>query len=151
MQADASSPTHIVGEIKGLTPGEHGFHVHAFGDTTNGCISAGPHFNPFNKTHAGPKDENRHVGDLVSTFGILCGFNFRLQGNVIAGDDGVAHIDITDKQITLIGSNTVVGRSMVVHEKRDDLGVFIVNFLSYFFITLQSHLVVNPVLSRSRR
>ncbi len=59
--------------------------------------------------------------------------NFRLQGNVTAGGDGVAHIDITDKQITLIGVNTVVGRSMVVHEKRDDLGACIMSL--YYFLS----------------
>ncbi|XP_068756940.1 uncharacterized protein [Montipora capricornis] len=97
----------IHGEVKGLTPGLHGFHVHQFGDGTNGCTSAGPHFNPAGKLHGGPEDEQRHYGDL---------------GNIIADDTGVAKVDITDRLVTLVGNNSVVGRTIVVHAKEDDLG-----------------------------
>ncbi|MCI17627.1 superoxide dismutase, partial [Trifolium medium] len=43
--------THVTGKITGLAPGLHGFHIHALGDTTNGCNSTGPHFNPLKKDH----------------------------------------------------------------------------------------------------
>lgn len=42
---------------------------------------------------------SRHVGDL---------------GNVTAGADNVAKIDITDKVITLTGPFSIIGRTMVV-------------------------------------
>lgn len=37
----------ITGTIKGLSQGLHGFHVHDKGDLSQGCDSAGPHFNPY--------------------------------------------------------------------------------------------------------
>jgi hypothetical protein len=40
--------------ITGLAPGAHGFHIHEKADFFNGCISAGPHYNPHNVTHGGP-------------------------------------------------------------------------------------------------
>ncbi|KXJ17103.1 superoxide dismutase [Cu-Zn] [Exaiptasia diaphana] len=97
----------ITGEVTGLTEGKHGFHIHQFGDYTNGCTSAGSHFNPFKKDHAGPEDADRHVGDL---------------GNIVAGADKVAKVDITDGQVTLLGEHSVIGRSVVVHVGEDDLG-----------------------------
>ncbi|KAG6533164.1 hypothetical protein ZIOFF_007030 [Zingiber officinale] len=55
---EGDGPTTITGSITGLKPGLHGFHVHALGDTTNGCMSTGPHFNPTGKEHGAPEDEN---------------------------------------------------------------------------------------------
>ncbi|XP_003737085.1 superoxide dismutase [Cu-Zn] [Galendromus occidentalis] len=97
----------VTGEVTGLKEGKHGFHVHQYGDTTNGCVSAGAHFNPTNKTHGGPSDEERHVGDL---------------GNLIADKDGKAKVDIVDKLIALEGAHCIIGRSLVVHADEDDLG-----------------------------
>ncbi|XP_073011830.1 superoxide dismutase [Cu-Zn], chloroplastic [Typha latifolia] len=100
-------PTTVKVRVAGLTPGRHGFHLHEFGDTTNGCISTGPHFNPNGMTHGAPEDEVRHAGDL---------------GNIVANSEGVAEATIVDNQIPLSGSNSVVGRAFVVHELEDDLG-----------------------------
>ena len=36
----------IHAELSGLTPGLHGFHIHEWGNLTNGCVTAGPHYNP---------------------------------------------------------------------------------------------------------
>nr|GME01795.1 superoxide dismutase [Cu-Zn], chloroplastic [Ipomoea batatas] len=104
---DADGPTTVKVRITGLTPGPHGFHLHEFGDTTNGCISTGPHFNPNGLTHGAPEDEVRHAGDL---------------GNIVANAEGVAEATIVDSQIPLSGPNSVVGRALVVHELEDDLG-----------------------------
>ncbi|XP_050142938.1 superoxide dismutase [Cu-Zn] isoform X1 [Malus sylvestris] len=104
---EGDGPTTVTGSVSGLKPGLHGFHVHALGDTTNGCMSTGPHFNPAVKEHGAPEDEVRHAGDL---------------GNITAGDDGTATFTIVDKQIPLAGPDSIIGRAVVVHADPDDLG-----------------------------
>ncbi|GFP81893.1 superoxide dismutase [cu-zn] 1 [Phtheirospermum japonicum] len=104
---EGDGSTIVKGSLSGLKPGLHGFHVHALGDTTNGCMSTGPHFNPDGKEHGAPEDEHRHAGDL---------------GNITVGDDGKAEFEIVDKQIPLTGPNSIIGRAVVVHADPDDLG-----------------------------
>ncbi|KAI8868474.1 superoxide dismutase [Cu-Zn] [Ramicandelaber brevisporus] len=106
-QTGDDAPTAIKGRLTGLADGLHGFHVHEWGDTTNGCVSAGQHFNPFGKKHGAPDADERHVGDL---------------GNVKV-IDGVATVDISDSQIKLCGKHSAVGRTLVVHAQEDDLGL----------------------------
>ncbi|XP_020548659.1 superoxide dismutase [Cu-Zn]-like [Sesamum indicum] len=89
---EGDGPTTVTGNLSGLKPGLHGFHVHALGDTTNGCMSTGPHFNPAGKEHGAPDDEVRHAGDL---------------GNVTVGEDGTASFTIVDNLIPLSGPNSI--------------------------------------------
>jgi Cu-Zn family superoxide dismutase len=95
-------------ELSGLTPGKHGFHVHEFGDCSAADLaSAGAHFNPTTKPHAGPDATERHVGDM---------------GNAEADSSGNAKLDYVDHHISLTRDKTsVIGRSVVVHAKPDDL------------------------------
>lgn len=58
---DNSMECKISYHITGLTPGKHGFHIHEKADFSNGCVSAGPHFNPHNVTHGGPGKFKEHV------------------------------------------------------------------------------------------
>ncbi|KAH3902509.1 probable Superoxide dismutase [Cu-Zn] 1 [Saccharomycodes ludwigii] len=107
-QESEEKPTTVSWKITGCDPKSlRGFHIHTFGDNTNGCTSAGPHFNPFGKTHGAPEDENRHVGDL---------------GNVPTDAKGVAEGSKTDSLIKLLGTNSIVGRTVVIHSGQDDLG-----------------------------
>ena len=39
--------TLISGFVSGLGTKKHGFHVHEFGDLSDGCKSCGGHFNPY--------------------------------------------------------------------------------------------------------
>ena len=45
-QVGYGGSVHITGKITGLSPGKHGFHVHALGGTGNQCKDAGGHYNP---------------------------------------------------------------------------------------------------------
>ncbi len=99
----AGDELRIVGKINNLTPGEHGFHIHQFGDQrgTDGT-AAGGHYSGDGKQHGAPGPDS-HAGDL---------------GNITAGEDGVANVDIKTAHTKL---HFVLGRAFVVHAGKDDL------------------------------
>lgn len=94
----------VQGEFEGLTPGEHGFHIHQYGDCrADDGTSTGGHFNPMDNEHGAPTDMNRHMGDL---------------GNIVADDNGTAMVDYTDTNVSLA---EILGRGVIIHAGQDDL------------------------------
>lgn len=92
--------------ISGLAPGKHGFHVHESGDcSAPDASSAGGHFNPTGMPHGGPMADRHHIGDL---------------GNLEAGSDGVAHYSRVFHDLSFQGTNSIVGKAIIVHAKTDD-------------------------------
>ena len=87
----------------------HGIHIHEAGDLSDKCMGACGHFNPYNKQHGGPTSKERHVGDL---------------GNIRFDARGVAKFRMEDDLVKLRGTKAnVIGRSLVIHEDMDDLGM----------------------------
>ena len=97
----------VVAEVTGLKPGDHGFHVHEFGDASSADgTAAGGHFNPAGAAHAGPAAEHRHTGDL---------------GNIKADANGRGTLDYVDAKLALDGAASILGRAVVIHANPDDL------------------------------
>lgn len=97
----------VEASITGLTPGEHGFHVHESGDCSAAdASSAKGHFNPGAKTHGHHGGNERHAGDLP---------------NLVAGADGHATYRAEVGGLSLSDATTgIIGRSIVVHADPDD-------------------------------
>ena len=109
----------LVVDATGLTPGQHGFHIH-----TNGACEAAPdpntgksvpfgaaggHFDPHaTKHHGKPGDAptHSHAGELP---------------NLVADANGRATLQYVNTHVTLApGDASVAGRSLIVHADPDD-------------------------------
>jgi Cu-Zn family superoxide dismutase len=100
----------IVVEAQGLTPGQHGIHVHQVGR----CVapdfeSAGDHMNPLGKNHGLQDPTGGHAGDLP---------------NLDADTSGRARYTAVTDRLTLLAGPTSVfdadGSAIVIHAKADD-------------------------------
>ncbi len=96
--------------IEGVSPGEHGAHVHEKGDCSSpDGKSAGGHFNPASHDHALPATAVRHLGDL---------------GNIKIAADGTGTLEIVVPGANLLAKDpsSYLGRAIVIHAQRDDGG-----------------------------
>lgn len=98
----------VDGEITGLAPGAHGFHIHEVGDCTPPDFkSAGGHFNPTAAPHAAPTAAQHHLGDL---------------GNIDADAEGKARVHVvTALSLDPRSAASIMGKAVVVHAAADDL------------------------------
>jgi Cu-Zn family superoxide dismutase len=98
-------------EARGLTPGEHAFHIHETGKADPPDFkSAGGHFNPGNKKHGKANPDGSHAGDLP---------------NVFVRDNGTVRIETVATGVTLQegAPNSLLkqgGTALVIHAAADD-------------------------------
>jgi Cu-Zn family superoxide dismutase len=97
-------------EASGLTPGQHGIHVHAVGKCEAAAFTtAAGHFNPASKKHGLKNPEGAHGGDLP---------------NLTADANGRARFTATTNLVTLAAGPTSVfdadGAAVVIHAGPDD-------------------------------
>lgn len=93
-------------ELSGLTPGQHGLHIHGVGRCDLPDFkSAGPHWNPTDAQHGSLNPRGPHAGDL---------------GNISVGADGRARTTVP----LPLGADDLFdadGAAVMIHSGRDDL------------------------------
>ncbi len=99
-------------EVRGLSPGAHGFHIHSVGACEPDFSAAGGHFNPGGEGHGLLHEDGAHAGDLP---------------NIYASDVGVARADSFTAKVTLEQDEDhslfdADGSAFIVHAKADSYG-----------------------------
>jgi Cu-Zn family superoxide dismutase len=110
MLTEEATGVKIVIEIAGVSPGDHGAHIHETADcSAPDAKSAGGHYNPDKHDHGLPDGKPRHLGDL---------------GNIVVGKDGKGKLEIVipDANLKPGDPHSFIGRGIIVHEKQDDGG-----------------------------
>ncbi len=97
-------------KVSGLTPGEHGIHIHETGKCEGDFSSAGGIYNPIGSSHGYLSDEGPMAGDLPNLIVPESGSVEveMLNANVVLSKDADEHLLDDD------------GASIVVFEKADD-------------------------------
>ena len=113
-QCRGETETRVTIDLRGLTPYvTRAIHIHEYGDESEGCKSLGGHWNPTGETHGTWEIEGMptHAGDMINNI------NPDGRGRFFACYD--------DPRIQIRGDerSSIVGRSVVIHDGEDDLGL----------------------------
>lgn len=101
-------------DLKNLTPGSHGFHIHETGACTPDFKAAGGHYNPLKSEHGFESQGGYHVGDLP---------------NIMVAADGTTRGEMFVPQVTAKGTENdrypytlsdADGSALMVHAQGDD-------------------------------
>ena len=98
----------IAGTLRGLPPGDHGFHLHTVGQCAPTFEAAGGHWNPTGTQHGSANPQGPHLGDMP---------------NVTVAADSSVTIQATTPGGTLRGTNALLdadGAAVMVHATADD-------------------------------
>lgn len=95
--------------VRNLTPGSHGVHIHEFGDcSAPNAESAGGHWNPAMDMHGKHDMAHYHMGDI---------------NNLMADANGNATLNFSTDKWCLgcsDASKNIMGKSIVIHAGADD-------------------------------
>lgn len=106
--ADTANGVVVSGELRGLPPGEHGFHLHTTGQCAPDFEAAGAHWNPTNRQHGRDNPQGAHLGDMA---------------NIVVGADSSVNVHVITPGGMLRGQNALLdadGAAVMVHAAPDD-------------------------------
>ena len=98
---------HLDAVVTGLTPGDHGFHIHEVGDCSAAdATSAKGHYNPYAKHHGSHEHDDHHAGDMP---------------NLTADASGKATFSVDLPGLNAgSGEGGILNRAVVIHADPDD-------------------------------
>lgn len=103
---DKGGAVEIIADVNGLQQGDHGFHIHTFGDLSSvDGSSTGVIFGSLESDNKKNITGNNYRGNL---------------GNIYALDSSLAEYKQEKFSLSLNGELSIVGRSIVIHEGEDD-------------------------------
>jgi superoxide dismutase, Cu-Zn family len=99
----------MVASVSGVTPGNHGIHIHEGDSCEDGGKTAGGHFDPVGTPHGLLVRDGHgkaHTGDI---------------GNIEVKDDGTGSLILFLPGLSLTkGHTNITGRAVILKEKEDD-------------------------------